>query len=230
MPRLRAHHHRSQLGQMLGPQPPQQQQPQPTPQPGADPYNTSTDPALMRIQAAMQQAQANADAQAIQARNQLAIDYGDPSLAADEGGRSAARANPFSRAATLAKERVDAPRAIDNSDSQSNLFYSSAHGQHQSELARALLGEEASNRTSAQQGLSTIEQGRLGSMSDWQDRLAQAQQDAADRAQQRIGDLPVGGQPDAPGGGAGHYGGGVAHALRGVGLRAHHVPRHRPRR
>src|SRR2546423_262222 len=65
----------------------------------ADPYDASADPTLQRILALGQQRGADAEAEALRLRKQLAIDYGDTDLARslglDESTIAAAAQNPF---------------------------------------------------------------------------------------------------------------------------------------
>lgn len=175
-------------------------------------YDFSADPILQTIQGQSQQRQAEAEASALAARKQLAIDFGDPSLAPDEATRQAALANPFSRRALFEKQAAEQPKQLTQQLSQQNLGYSSAGAKQQSDLATQLLGEQAAMQGEARGRLSDIDQQRRGTLSGIQDALVQAQQDAAGRLRDRLGDLSVR-QPRArrqvtTPGGAGHVRGG----------------------
>lgn len=171
-------------------------------QPAVDPYNFDADPVYQRVIAANQRRVQEAQANSLAARKQLAIDSGDESLAPDEATRQAARNNPFSLAAQFAKHAREQPRALTEQDNANNLFYSSAAGQHQSELAQQLLAEQAGNQAQTRGRLSDIESALRGEQQGAESDLLDAQQAAADRRQQQLGDLPVGQTQPAHGGGA----------------------------
>src|SRR3977135_3655286 len=73
----------------------------PPAQPGVNPYDYTTDPGYQRSIGIASRNVGDAEAQALAARKQLAIDQGDPSLAPDAQTAAAASANPFSLMAKL---------------------------------------------------------------------------------------------------------------------------------
>jgi hypothetical protein len=166
--------------------------------PAVNPYDYSADPAYQRIRALGQRDVGDAEAQALAARKQLAIDQGDPSLAPDEQTAAAARANPFSIMAGLAKHRAEDPRALIEADNSQNLFYSSTAAKHQSDLVRSLLESETNARAQGRSAASQIGAGLLRARQGAADQLGQAQEEAAGRLRERLGDLPVGAQQVQP--------------------------------
>lgn len=185
--------------------------------PQTDPsmFDYSADPILQRIRALAQQHIAAAEAAATAARSQQLIRYGfAPELAGlyDSGTRGAAAANPNSTLAVLQRSHEARSRNITNADNARNLFYSSTYGQHLGQEGQQYLGEQQSAADRLQQALGGISEGLAGARSTEQDRIAQAEEDAYQRA------LEFGMKYGMPGGG----GGSVAGAGRGV--RPFHSP------
>lgn len=160
-----------------------------------DPYDTSGDPTLQRILALGQQRKDDAEAEALRLRKQLAIDYGDSELARslglDEETIAAAAQNPFSRIAKMRLNEVNKPRALD--EGLGNLFYSSTGNQRRSDLSSALLEDRANAERDVRGGLSGIENSLLATERDIQSGDISANEDAAQRLRDRLGDLPLGG-------------------------------------
>jgi hypothetical protein len=162
--------------------------------PDVNPYDYSADAGYQRVRAIGQRDVGDAEAQALAARKQLAIDQGDPSLAPDAQTAAAASANPFSIMAGLAKHRAEDPRALTEADNSQNLFYSGAAAKHQSDLVRSLLESETNARAQGRSAASQIDSGLLQARQGAADQTAQAQEEAAGRLRDRLGDLPVGPQ------------------------------------
>jgi hypothetical protein len=168
--------------------------------PAVDPYDFSMDPALQRIQALGQRTIAEAEADALRQRRQLALDYGDEQAARElglsEADIAAAKANPFSVRAKQAREAVERPRDLSANLSKANLGYSSAGVGQQMDLSRALL-EDQSNAARAFQGATGgISQHLLEARRGVEEGNWQAQQEAAARRQEQMGDrsyAPAGG-------------------------------------
>ena len=201
-----------------------------------DPYDFSADPILQRVQALGERRSAEAEAQALAARRELAISSGDESLAPDEETRLAAHNNPFSTAALFARKAAEEPKALVAGLSKQNLGYGSEGAKQQSNLATALLGEQASNQAATRGHLSDINAALLSAQQGVQNDITDAQGAAADRLQTRIGDTPVGYQ--GPGSatpihGVGGIASGLGAILRGrprvrAGHAAPHLPHHQP--
>ena len=206
----------------------------PTVQGATDPYDFSADPILQRVQALGARRTAEAEAAALAARRQLAIDTGDVSLAPDEETRQQALNNPFSVRAQFEKKAHDQPLQLAGQLSQQNLGYSSAGATQQSNLATSLLGEQASNQATERQALSGIEEALRQAREGAQNDITAAQEDAAARLQQRLGDTPVGyqGVQDAtPIHGAEGIAAEIGRRFRNQGqgrTRVRHVPAHLP--
>jgi hypothetical protein len=117
-----------------------------------------SDPVLARIRALNQQTLANAQAEAESIKKKAVIDTGLADVGAqvgvDAGTLEAARSNPFSAAALLARESAERGRSLDEQLNQGNLFYS-GHRANQ-------LGELAFNTTQAQTGLANDLRSLLG--------------------------------------------------------------------
>ena len=165
--------------------------------PGADPYSYESDPVLQRTRALGERTIAEAEADALRQRRQLALDYGDEQAARElglsEADIAAAKANPFSARAKQAKAAHDQPVALDENLNKGNLFYSSARGTQQQNLSMALLEDQAGAARSFNEGAGGIAQGLLGTRRGVEEGNWAAEQDAAGRRQQQIGDLPYGG-------------------------------------
>lgn len=171
-----------------------------------DPYDFSSDPALLRIQALGQRTIAEAEADALRQRRQLALDYGDAQAARElglsEADIAAAGANPFSVRAKQAKAAVERPKELSANLSKANLGYSSAGATQQTDLATGLL-EDQSNAARDFQGASGgIAQHLLEARRGVEEGNWQAQQDAATRRQEQMGDRSYapagGGEAEAP--------------------------------
>lgn len=189
-PRSRFRITRPQRGLQLG-------QPDPS-DPGAgapgqieDPYNFESDPALQRIIALGQRRTAEAEARALARRKQLAIEFGDESLADDEATKLAARNNPFSRRAQFEKAAREEPKALTENLNQGNLFYSSEFGKRQSDLAQNLLARQQAMQMEARGGVSDIDDELRGVREGVEETIFGAREDAADRMRERLGDLPM---------------------------------------
>lgn len=167
------------------------------PEQAVNPYDYSADAGYQRVRAIGERDVGNAQADALAQQKQLAIDQGDPSLAPDEQTAAAARANPFSVMAQLAKHRAEDPRALTEADNSQNLFYSGAAAKHQSDLVRSLLQQETDANSSARARMSDIQGGLLQARQSAADQTSQAQEEAAGRLRDRLGDLPVGPQGNA---------------------------------
>jgi hypothetical protein len=156
----------------------QQQQQQAPTAPGApgtdfglaDPYDFSGDPMLQRIRALGQARLQDAEAAAINLRRQAELDYGDVQ-------------------ARLGRERVERPRALTNALNQQNLFYSGEFGRQQSNLARSLLENEAGEQRRYQERLGGIESGLLEARRGYEQSGLEAEEEAAERLRERLGDL-----------------------------------------
>jgi hypothetical protein len=212
--------------------------PAPAPQPAVDPYDFSMDPALQRIQALGQRTIAEAEADALRQRRQLALDYGDEQAARElglsEADIAAAKANPFSVRAKQAKEAIERPRELSGNLSKANLGYSSAGAGQQADLARSLLENQSNAARAFQAGAGSISQGLLGARRGVEEGNWQAVQDAATRRQEQMGERSYG---SASGVGLGGAGGStqqaqqVVHGATGHALVRHHQQRravHRP--
>lgn len=181
--------------------------PTPTPQqPGASPYDASADPILQQIRALTGKQRGDLESGARKGRTQLAIEYGDESLARQYGGDSfaqAARDNPFSVAAELARSYQRGGREIDESYNQDNLFYSGARGQALTDLAFDYQRRSARAESEKQQRLSAITaelaQALAGLDREEIDALGAANSRALERALEYGIDPGVGGSFAAPG-------------------------------
>lgn len=141
----------------------------------ADPFDFSTDPILQRIQALGNRRRAEAQAAAGAARRQAEADWTDVQ-------------------ARLGREQVERPKALTENLNKGNLFYSSEFGKQQSDLARSLVEEAGAAQSAHQRRLGDIEAGLRDEEEDIESDLIGAQESAADRLRERLGDLPLGGQ------------------------------------
>lgn len=158
-------------------QPPAMQQPpaaEQVQQPPVDPYDPSADPTLQRIKAFGANRLAQAQAAAISSRQQAEADYAD-TQAADT------------------RSQHDEPIALSAGQSKANLGYSSTGAQQQSDLSRALVATANQHQRDQQDRLNAIQGTLQGVQEDVAGQDIQAQQDAADRLRERLGDLSVGG-------------------------------------
>lgn len=130
-------------------------------------YDLNTDPILQQIKALSTQTRENAETGALSLKKQLAIAYGDTSLAdqlGDTATRDAAAKNPYSVTALLGKTRDTGAHDLDEQLNQGNLFYSGERikqqgnltDQYQQALAQALAQEQGS--------LGDIENNRLAAV------------------------------------------------------------------
>lgn len=158
--------------------------------PPADPYDFTADPILRKIEALSQQARQNATANALAARKQLAIAYGDTAGILegdqfDQATADAAKNNPFSILAELQRGYQANTHNIDESENAANLFYSGDRV-HKLGLAAEDLQRQRAQAASALQGkLGDIQSSLAAALmgADQQDISGLA--DAASRAQQR---------------------------------------------
>ncbi len=161
--------------------------------PAVDPYDYSADPILQQIKALGAQRMADAQAAAIRARATETSDYGDVQ-------------------ARLGREQVEKPRELTENLNKGNLFYSSEFGKQQTSLSRALAENAAGEQRRHQERLAGIDQGVLGVEREVQGEGISAEEAAAERLRERLGDtqygIPTGGHKPIPG-----IGGGVKSAL-----------------
>lgn len=199
-------------------------QPPQDPQSTADPYNYESDPVLQRTRALGQRTIAEAEADALRQRRQLALDYGDAQAARElglsEADIAAAKANPFSVRAKQAKAAHDQPMALDENLNKGNLYYSSARGTQQTNLATALLEDQSNAARGFQTSAGGISSDLLAARRGVEEGNWTAEQAAAARRQASVGDLNYA-QPAAP------HGRTAAHAQRSIG---HALGRLRPPR
>lgn len=178
--------------------------------PEVDPYDYTTDPVLQRIKAFGAQRLADAQAAAIRARQVAQSDYGDVQ-------------------ARLGREQIERPRALTESLNKSNLFYSTEYGKQQTGLARTLAENAADEQRRHQERLAGIDQGVLDVERGVQGESMSAEEAAAERLRERLGDLPVGRQERRPMPGAGQVRPALAARLGGLGGAPRPRPRSRPR-
>jgi hypothetical protein len=148
-------------------------------QPVVDPYDFSADPMLQRIRASLQARLQDAEAAAIRLRSEAELDYGDIQQ-------------------KLGRERIEKPRALSNALNEQNLFYSGAFGKQQTDLARSLLETEAGAHRTHTGRLGEIETGLLGARRSHEEGSAEAEEEAAERLRERLGDLPMTPSPVSP--------------------------------
>lgn len=175
--------------------------------PEADPYDYSADPLLQRMRAFGAQRLAEAQAAAIRARQVAESDYGNVQ-------------------ARLGRERVERPKALTESLNKGNLFYSSEFGKQQTDLSRVLAESAAEEQRRHQERLTGIEQGVLDVGREVEGENMSAEEAAAARLQERLGDQQFQQPQPRP------VAGPVARALRGrtQGFRpGRPAPRPRPR-
>jgi hypothetical protein len=147
----------------------------------------SADPILQQIRALAIRNEAAAQAQAGDSRRQAllsfgyvpGLDYGDAATA------EAARQSPFSVVQQLARTHGQRVRSLDENLNKSNLYYSSYRGQQLGNEATAYLGEQAGAQEKLQGILGSISSGLAGARQTEAERVAQAEQDAYQRALER---------------------------------------------
>lgn len=123
-------------------------------------YDASTDPILQQIRALTGKGRAAAESGAAAARKQLAIQYGDDTLArlfGDDNTATAARNNPFSVAAELARAYKRNDEDIVENYNKRNLFYSGARGKAHSREAEDYQRRTFMAESEKQQRLAAIQ-------------------------------------------------------------------------
>lgn len=123
-------------------------------------YDASTDPVLQQIRALTGKGRAAAESGAAAARKQLAISYGDDALArlfGDDATAAAARNNPFSVAAELARAYKRNDEDIVEDYNKRNLFYSGARGKAHSREAENYQRRSFMAESEKQQRLAAIQ-------------------------------------------------------------------------
>jgi hypothetical protein len=149
-------------------------------------YDLSTDPILMQIRAANQQAIAAAEAAALAQQKQLLIEYGDPDLAMsllkDQGTSQAAAQNPYSTRQTLKRTYEQGVGGINEALNKRNLFYSSTRGQELGKAASAYGAAQSQASGSLQNALSGISQGLLSTRQEAASRETEGLQEAYQNA------------------------------------------------
>lgn len=124
-------------------------------------YDASTDPVLQQIRALTGKGRAAAESGARTARQQLAIQYGDDTLArlfgGDDNTATAARNNPFSVAAELARAYKRNDEDIVENMNKRNLFYSGARGKAHSREAENYQRRTFMAESEKQQRLAAIQ-------------------------------------------------------------------------
>lgn len=160
--------------------------PQPAAQASADPYtfDYDQDPVLQRIQSLGVRGRAGAQAEATEAKKQLAIDYGDADLArqlGDENTATAAANNPLGVRQQL-KHKYDENVTDFEQDLPSSLFYSGYRGKELGNLATGYQ-EGLAGAGRQQQGLlSGIDRGLVEALMGYDRDDADAEGEAAQRA------------------------------------------------
>lgn len=154
-----------------------------------DPYGL-TDPILQKIQAITEQARQNAVADALAARKQLAIAYGDTAGILDgsdfdQSTADAAHNNPFSVLAELNRGYDTRNHAIDENTNNENLFYSGEHVRQLSDSATQLQRDRASAASVLQNELGGIQSKLAAALTGADQQDIQGLEDAASRAQNR---------------------------------------------
>lgn len=160
----------------------------PTPPPAPPIVDYSSDPLLLQTRALSQRNLAGARAAALAARTGQLEQFGyDPALASlypDANVAGAARANPNSVLAQLARANTQRVRGINEGASAHNLYYSSYRGQ---ELGRNAAAYQSDQQTAAQtlrNALAGIGSSLTGVEQTEQERVMGAEQDAYLRALQ----------------------------------------------
>lgn len=164
--------------------PAQAQQQMAQPQVG---YSYDADPVLNQIQALSGQSRENANAEALRLRKQLALDYGDETIARQYGGEehaAAARGNPNSILAQLARSYQQGQQQLEEDYNQNNLFYSGARIKGLADFAQQYQAQQAAAAQEEQARLGDISSNLAAALhaADLQD--IQAQQEAYARSLQ----------------------------------------------
>lgn len=149
-------------------------------------YDFTTDPILQQVQAAMAQADANAQADALQAREQLLLQYGDPQLAAAILGSSdpmvqAAGQNQESTLAMLGRGYKQNLRNYDTTLDPS-LVFSGARIRGENQLGQNYQDALAKAAAAIQSGLQGITTNLNSRLASDQQQVLQALSDAYTRA------------------------------------------------
>lgn len=159
--------------------------PQATPKAAAAPaYDYDADPILQRIQGLTGRDRSFAQAEAAEAKKKLAIDYGDEDLARQLGDDNTARAaagNPLGVKQQLRKGYDENVQGFEN-QLDSNLFYSGHRGNELGKLASGYQESLAGAGRQEQDLLSQIGRSLAEALMSADQRDAQAQAEAAQRA------------------------------------------------
>lgn len=145
--------------------------------PGAA-YDYTTDPILQQVQAQTSQALSQAASAALASKEQLAIQYGDTSLANSLGDANTAQAaaqNPYSIFGMLTAQQPKDELALDETLNKGNLFYSGARINQQADLANQYGATRAQDAAQERAALDQITAAQVQA-----EQNAQAQQDAAE--------------------------------------------------
>lgn len=122
-------------------------------------YDFSADPALQRIVAVDAAARSNAEAAAMTAEKQLAIQLGDATGIIKDGTTAKEAANnPYSTLASLGKAYKQTEWNTDQSANQNNLFYSGARAKQVAGDADTYQHQQYDARTAAMNALATIQE------------------------------------------------------------------------
>lgn len=160
--------------------------------PPATLYDYNTDPILQQVQAQTVQQTADAEAGALAARKQLAIQYGDPSIVGDDAATAQAAAqNPYSVYGMLAAQQPKDQLALDESLNKGNLFYSGARINQQHDLLDQYGATRAQKASEEQSALQGIDSNRLAAILAANNSLNGARGDAYNRLLQQILANPV---------------------------------------
>lgn len=154
-------------------------------------YDPSADPVLQQILATGVTSRQGAEAGALAAKKQLALQYGDVSLAnqiGDTATAQAAGANPYAVFPQLKKNYDQTAQQADQTYNANNLFYSGAREVGQGQLADQYGANVAQQTATEQQALGGIEQNRLAQILGADQADNQAKNDATSRAIQIAAD------------------------------------------
>lgn len=154
--------------------------------------NYESDPTLARIKALGQQNVGNAETEAAALRKQAVIDTGladvGQEIGLDAATIQAARENPLSVAARLAREQALRTQQLDESLNQQNLFYSGHRGTQLGNLGMDALAEQNQLVRDLRSALGGIDSGvleaRQNAALDEQVAMEEAAQRAHETAQQ----------------------------------------------
>lgn len=176
-------------------------------------YDASTDPILQQIRALSGKGRAAAESGAASARKQLAISYGDDQLArqyGDESTATAAKNNPFSVAAELARSFQRNNEGIVENMNKRNLFYSGARGKAHSRETEDYQRGTFRAESEKQQRLSAIQAELMQLLQGYDQQDIEGLQGAYGRASDRAVEYGI--DPGAGASGAA----GAAPALNGA--------------